>query len=160
MGPVLFSTNPFIKYLIHEEYRGGVHYVWCSEQFDSKRLAAYTSGSLVATNSNPVDIYKQLRTAVDSGDRKCGKIIELRASMTARALQWYADGEITENQREDIVYMLKSDDPRLWRPLLYVIPAGLVSARAELVAMEKRAGMGAEYIISDLKSNEFGIVEY
>jgi hypothetical protein len=35
--PVFYSTNAWLKYFINEHYRGGCHYVWCSEAFDGVR---------------------------------------------------------------------------------------------------------------------------
>jgi hypothetical protein len=63
-GPVLYSTNVFLKFHIQEQYRGDIHYVWCSENFDSRKLSAYSSGSLVPPSSNPADIYRQLQQDV------------------------------------------------------------------------------------------------
>ena len=47
-----------------------------------------------------------------------------------------------------------------WRPLLYVIPIPTPAARLQLVPIDKRAGFGKEYIITDLKRAEFDLVEF
>ena len=39
--PVFYSTNAWVKYYINENYRGGRHYVWCSEDCRSRKLELY-----------------------------------------------------------------------------------------------------------------------
>jgi hypothetical protein len=47
-----------------------------------------------------------------------------------------------------------------WRPILYVIPYQGVASRVQLVPRDKRASSEPEYIISDLRPDEFDIVEF
>jgi hypothetical protein len=123
-----------MKYLINEKYRGNVHYVWCSESFDSTTLSPYVSASLVAPTSNPKDIFIDLKKAVDGTDKHNPKIKEQILALTARAIKWEMAGEITTADKDDIVYMV--NEPayfKYWRPLLYVIPRALVESRLESV---------------------------
>ena len=159
MTPVLYSTNVYLKYAIQRDYRDGVHYVWCSEHFDSTTVSRYACGSMVPPSSNPADIYRELRAAVERSDSHCSKIAEQKASLTTLAIKWEQSGEITTAQKEEIVYMVNNAPFDHWRPLIYVIPRVSVSDRLQLVPIEKRAGFGNEYIIDDLTKPEFELME-
>lgn len=157
---LLYSTNVFLKFQIQEQYCGGIHYVWCSENCDSKTLSAYSLGALVAPSSNPADIYRELKRDVEGKDRHSAKINAQKLTLTSLAVEWEANGKITTAQRDDILYLVDSADFSLWRPLLYVIPrTSDIESRLQEVAMAKRAGVGPEYIIEDLTLSEFDIVE-
>ena len=162
MTPILlYSTNTFMKFLIQQKYMKDIHYVWCSEIFDSNTLGSYVSNSLVAPTSNPKDIYLDLKKAVEKVDKHNSKIKEQISSLSARAVHWEAAGLITEAEKNDIVYMV--NEPSFfgyWRPLLYVIPVSAVlSPRLKPVPAHLCASLGAEYIIDDLKGDEFHIIE-
>jgi hypothetical protein len=66
---ILYSTNVFLKLFIQQEYRHDIHYVWCSELFDSAKAPFYSRGSLIPPTSNPLDIYRDLQEAVRRQDR-------------------------------------------------------------------------------------------
>ena len=159
-GALLFSANPYLKYFIQKAYRSDVHYVWCGEAFDSRTLARYEPGKLVPPSSNPADIYRRLLDDCARSDGHSGLITGWRASFTALALEWHANAEITSDIRDEILVLAKSSDYSLWRPLLYVIPRDRVASRLKRVPIERRAGLGEEYIIEDLKSSEFDILEF
>ncbi len=149
-----------MKYLINEKYRGNVHYVWCSESFDSKTLGTYVSGSLVAPTSNPKDIFLDLKRAVDATDKHNAKINEQISALLARAVKWEASGDISTSDKDDIIYMV--NEPayfKHWRPLLYVIPRAPVEARLQPVPAALCASLGKEYILSDLRRDEFDLIE-
>jgi hypothetical protein len=146
--------------MIQERYRGDLHYVWCGDCFDGKRSSAYSSSALVPPSSNPADIYRELRRDVDGRDTHSAKIAAQKASFMSLAIKWFAAGEITANDRDDIVYMVNHAPFDLWRPLLYVIPRAIVQPRIQLVPVSQRAGFGNEYIIPDLSRSEFDLVEF
>lgn len=149
-----------MKYLINEKYRGNVHYVWCSETFDSGTLGLYGSGALVPPTSNPKDIFVDLKKAVDSTDRHNAKINEQISGLTALAVRWEAAREISTRAKDDIIYMVNEPSYfKHWRPLLYVIPRPLVESRLRPVPAAKCASLGSEYIIEDLQRYEFDLIE-
>ena len=158
-NPVLYSTNVFLKLHIQERYRGDVHYVWCSEDFDSKMLSAYSAGAKVGRSSNPADIYRELQADVNSQDTHSAKIKEQRASLTTLAVGWFKSGEISQTDKDDILWLAKNASFAHWRPLIYVIPRLPVEARLQPVPAYRRAGLGNEYILSDLKRSEFDVIE-
>ena len=158
-GPILYSTNVFLKYHITERFLGGIHYVWCSETFDSSKHGHYSGSALTAPSSDPCAIYKQLNSESVKPDRHSAKIVEQKASLQSLALKFEASGRITPDEAEEIVYMAENATFREWRPLIYVIPRDAVIAKLKLVAPAKRASIGVEYIIEDLARNEFDIIE-
>lgn len=159
VSPILYSTNTFVKLLIHERYLGDNHFVWCSDCFDSSKRAAYGSAALAAPSSDPYKIYWQLKNDCQCSDKHSSKIREQKLSFSKLAADWKANGMVTPAQAEEIVYTVENADFTLWRPLLYVIPREKVVKRIQEVPMAKRASLGMEYIIPDLKRDEFDIVE-
>jgi hypothetical protein len=157
--PVLYSTNTLLKFLIQKRFRGDEHWIWCSEVFDSKKVDQYQPAHFVAPSSNPADIYRELQRDIAGKDTHSAKISAQRASLQALAIRWESDHEISDQQMKEIIFMVTTASLEYWRPLLYVIPFVLVKDRLQLVPIEKRAGFGVEYTISDLKREEFDVVE-
>jgi hypothetical protein len=156
---LLYSTNVFLKLLIQEKYRGDIHYVWCSEDFDSRTVPAYSSASMVPPSSNPADIFRELRRDVERPDLHSARINQQKVSLTDLAIDWEKKGLVSTADKDDIVFMVSHAQLNHWRPLIYVIPRPPVQARLSAVPMRLRAGIGNEYIISDLKRSEFDIIE-
>jgi hypothetical protein len=161
MAGVLYSTNSFLKYQIQSIYRGNKHYVWCSEHFDGKAAPRYSAPSLIAPSSNPVEIYRTLKGDVERLDRHSTKINEQKMSFNQRAIDWANNNEITEDQKEEILYLTNQNDFSQWRPLLYVIPVtAAIQGRMRLVPIHQRASVTNEYTIADLDVSEFDIIEF
>lgn len=158
-GHLLYSTNPFVKLIIQEKYRGDSHYVWCSESFDSNRQPGYSAASLVAASSNPASIYKDLREGCKKGEKHCAKIRDTKASLKALAVDWANKGEITEEDKQEIILLSEDHDPMYWRPIVYVIPRHLVVGKLRKVELGRRASFGSEFIIENLMRDEFDIIE-
>lgn len=156
---LLYSVNPVVKLMIQEEFRGDLHFVWCSQEFDPAKAPRFSRIGLTASSSSPAEIYAELLKYSRKPDDHCSKVIELKASMKARAIQWCTDGEISKTQEEDIVALLDDRDPTLWRPLIYVIPSANLGARVQHVPRGKRASAGPEFTISDLARAEFDTIE-
>jgi hypothetical protein len=148
-----------LKLLIQERFRGGVHYAWCSESFDSSTLPRYSLSSQVAPSSNPADIYRELKSAVQRKDQHSYKINEQKLSLKKLAIDWEVAGEISSDDKNEIVYMVDHAAFDDWRPLIYIIPRMLVQLRIRLVPPDKRASFGPEYVIADLRRDEFDVVE-
>lgn len=156
----LYSTNVWVKHHICREYRHDVHYVWCSEQFDPSQQGRHTGGSLIPATSSPAEIHRDLSVAVKRPDQHNAKIKEQRNGLKKLARQWLKASEITQPEHDDIIFDLDNRGLEIWRPLIYVIPrAGLAAGRIQPVPASKRAGMGKEFIIADLKGDEFDVIE-
>src|ERR1700760_3933028 len=113
--PLLYSTNVFLKLLIQERFRNDIHYAWCSEHFDSQSLSRYTLSSQIAPSSNPADIYKELKVAVNRKDQHSHKINEQKLSLKNLALRWESAGEISLGEKEEIIYMVDNASFDDWR---------------------------------------------
>src|ERR1043165_1346259 len=105
-SPLLYSTNVLLKLLIQEQFRKDIHYVWCSEYFDAQSLPRYSFSSQIAPSSNPVDIYRELKTAIQRKDQHCHKIIEQKLSLKNLAVKWETNGELSTGEKEEIIYMV------------------------------------------------------
>ncbi|GAB3973698.1 hypothetical protein GCM10028806_28090 [Spirosoma terrae] len=156
---ILYSTNCYLKYFIQKEFYKDVHYIWCSEIFDSKTLSTYSAGHFLPPSSNPADIYKQLQGECVRPDRHSYKINEQRASFKSLAMRFAASGTISDFDRDEIISLADSNEQAYWRPLIYLIPQEAVMGRVKLVPIAKRASIAKEYIIEDLKGSEFQIIE-
>lgn len=156
---ILYSTNVFLKKHIQCQYHADVHYVWCSENFDSTKLSSYASGALVPPSSNPADIYRELKRDIQRRDTHSAKITEQKATLIRLASEWHNSNAINLNEKDDIIYMVNNATFDEWRPLIYIIPRVGVEDRLQIVPMSKRAGFGNEYIIPNLENSEFNIIE-
>lgn len=138
-----------------------MHYVWCSEEFDSSKVRSYSPSGHVPPTSNPVDIYRDLKRAIETGDTHNAKIVEQRNSLLQLAIEWESKGEISAAVSADMSYVVQHHpDFHIWRPLIYVIPlTPSVERRRVAVPLAHCAGLGPEYIIKDLNDFEFDLIE-
>ncbi len=148
-----------MKFRIQRDYRNDVHYVWCSEHFDSTKLDPYAPGFKTASSADPANIYKRLVEDIATKDLHSSKIARQKTTLKKLANDWANASEITQKQQEEIVYLVDNASFQEWRPLLFLIPLNLVAERLELVPIERRASGGKEYIIRDLQRSEFEIIE-
>jgi hypothetical protein len=157
---VLYSTNVFLKHVIQERFRRDLHWVWCSDVFDPTTSSRYSASSHIPPSSSPAEIYRTLKADVNRGDLHSAKIKEQRANFCRLAVRWLKSGEITEDDKNTIVYWAKAADLQLWRPVIYVIPTAPILSRLQVVPAKHRAGLlGMEYVISDLRRSEFDLIE-
>jgi hypothetical protein len=70
-------------------------------------------------------------------------------------------GAITQDQKDHIVYLVTNSELNEWKPLVYITSRSTISKdRLREVRPDRRAGMGPEYFIEDLKRSEFDIIEF
>jgi len=156
---LLYSVNPYLKYYIHQKYRGDIHFVWCSEHFDSRKVGGSSSGSMIPPSSNPASLYEDLKEAVDSEDEGNLKIIQQKNSLKSLAIDWETAGQITTAEKEEIILSIDKGYFKQWHPLIYVIPRALVDSRLIHVSRPSRASLGMEFQIHDLKGSEFDVIQ-
>ena len=160
-SPFLYSTNPLIKYEIYRDYYEHIHFVWCADCFDSRSATSHHRGANLPPSSNPAEIYASLRAAtVDRPDMHNKDIRDWRASIKSQAIRDRAQGRLSDQDEQDIVYLLDHSDLGRWRPLLYVINrAAIENARLQEVPAAERANPSAvEYRIVDLQPAEFDVI--
>jgi hypothetical protein len=136
-----------------------VHYAWCSEVYDHQ-CSVRPSGKIASPpSSNPAEIYTQVRQATLRPDKGDLRIKSWRAGLLAYVPTWQANNLIDGAQAAEITYLLGTEDFSFWRPLLYIIDRPVVGARARLVDPANRAGPAPEYIVEDLRGDEFDVME-
>ena len=111
-----------------------------------------------SASSDPASIYRELAAATANNDEHCAKIIDQRKTLMALAVDWCSAGLITTAIRDDITLTVSRATFQQWKPLLFVIPYAGVVGRVQEVPRNRRASMEPEYIVPDLRSDEFGIV--
>ena len=102
-----------------------------------------------------------MQPAAHDEDRGNEKIKNYRKTFRSLAREWFARGEITQAQRDEIIESVKPGSWKIWRPVIYVIPRAPIEAtpgRLNLAPRQSRGGYGEEYIISDLRRDEFDVV--
>lgn len=156
---LLWSTNSWLKHYIQMRFRNDTHYVWCSPIFEGQSAARYAVGAGQPPTSDPATIYRQLHIAVSRQDGHDPKIASQRTTIKALAAEWFAVGELTEDERDEILAIVDRSTVRDWRPVLFVIPFDSVGIRVKSVPREKRASLEPEYIIPDLSKEEFELIE-
>ena len=160
-GPIYYSTNPWISYDLVNKYRSGIHVVWCSEYFDPSTAPSGSAAAAIAPSSSPKGIFDTLQSDCAREDSHSALISRYRKTFRRLATDWYADGSITDPQREEIIAVTKSNSWRIWRPVLYVIPNENLIAAGRVISVPRagRAAYGPEFQILDLKTNEFDMIE-
>lgn len=157
--PLLYSVNPFFKYYVHQKYRGDIHFVWCSEYFDSRKVSAYSHGPAIPPSSNPASLYESYKAAVENEDEGDLKIIQQKNSLKSLAIDWERTGQITTAEKEEIIVSIDKGHFKQWRPLIYIIPRPVDPSRLIHVPRPSRASLGMEFQIRDLKGSEFDVIE-
>ena len=155
---LLWSAGNAIKYLIYERYFG-YHYVWCSPVFEAAALARYSPGRAQPESSDPASIYRRLHKDVITKDKHSNEIARQRDSLKSAALMLKSSGSISDEAAAEVASIVDGAETSDWRPLLYVIPYTSVHGRVQLVPYAKRASADPEYIVPDLKSGEFHVIE-
>jgi hypothetical protein len=158
--PIFYSTNAWVKYYIHERYRDGRHYVWCSEGFSGPRRSTWGMPPM-PRSSSPLEIYRELLGDVISSDSHSSKITQQQHSLNSLAQKWLSSGEIGNVEFKEIFTLVNLPISNIWRPVIYVIPQHAIHpSRVQVVHPAARAGvLEREYIIHDLLSSEFDVLE-
>jgi hypothetical protein len=160
-GPLIYSTNCWYAHRIAMDYRGGRHFVWCSEYYDPTTAPHGSAASAIAPSSSPKGIYDALHSDCQREDTHSSLIKGYRRKFRALAAQWLSAGEITKPAHDEIVATVKSPSWKIWRPVLFVIPRAPIEAAGRLmsVTQKHRAAYGPELQISDLVLHEFDMIE-
>lgn len=159
--PILFSTNPWIAHDFAMKYRGGLHYVWCSEYYDPTIASTVSAAAAIAPSSSPKELFDQLKKDCDREDGHSQTIRGHRRTFKRLAADWHASGLISAEQRDEIVATVNARSWRIWRPQLYLIPRAPIEAAGRLLVVPRksRAAYGPELQIVDLRPEEFTIIE-
>jgi hypothetical protein len=155
---VLYSTNTLLKYKIQRDYRKE-HHVWCSPIFEAAKVGRYVRGAGTPPSSDPASILRALHRAVTDADDHDTKIADQKKVLLGLAVQWFNASLISDAAQQEIAAMVTAARFTDWKPLLFVIPYHAVASRVAEVARARRASSEPEYIVPDLKPDEFDIIE-
>lgn len=147
---LLYSTCTQLAYEINRKYYNDVHYVWCTDAFDS---------NLQPGTSNPKTICNRLLKQIVSQDAHATEINQNKAGILKGAKFKYEDGVISKDQYEEIKAKVALSELRDYYPIIYLINKRKVKKRLQVVPPVDTASKNSvEYIIDDLKSNECEII--
>jgi hypothetical protein len=158
----LYSTNSLAMLQVCREYRNDVHRVWCSEYFDPDLEHRHSLSAAIPKSSSPKAIYDRGKQAtVGEPDRHDPIIQRWRTRLAELAVEWHENGDITEADKAEVVYLAEHAEAMRFRPVLYVIRRDLITPeRLIRVQPQEKAGLGGEYQIHDLRGSEFEVLEY
>src|SRR4051794_3035652 len=107
-GPVFYSTNPRGAHRPALGFRGGRHYVWCSEYYDPTRAPGTSAAAAIAPSSSPKALFEQLAADCARNDEHSHHIKRYRKTFRRLAAEWLSASEITKDQHDEIVAELKT----------------------------------------------------
>ncbi len=160
-GPILYSANPWFATDVASKYRGGIHFAWVCECFDTATAPVGSAAAMIAPTSSPRRIYRNLSEEYKAQDEHSSEIQRYKKTFSRLAKKWFADGSITQDQRDEMIASVRATSWRIWKPVLYVIPRAPIEAAGRLISVPRqdRAGYGPEQQILDLRQDEFDIIE-
>ena len=155
---VFYSVGSLLSYRIAKWYYNDIHYVWCAPEFDSETQPH---------TSNPKDIcsayLRAIRAKNNCADTHDTLIDKNKAGIIRGADAKLEAGVINEEQHKEICAHLNTAVYEHFFPVIYIIPLEKLQdseIRCYEVPMEKRASNSSqEYIISDLASSEFTLID-
>jgi hypothetical protein len=154
---ILYSTNTWLAYNIAERFYGAEHYVWCTPYFSPRSAPPFAS---VPPTSCPLAIYRSLSNEVRAGDRHSAKIRDNQVGIATGVRAKRAEGAIDERQEDEILRIVENAQVQDFRPLLYVIPHGLVSDLLSPVPVAERAHpLSTEFLIGRLPRRCFDVID-
>lgn len=147
---LLYSTCTTLAYKIAKEYYQNVHYVWCTESFD----AAVQPGT-----SNPRTLCTRYLEQIIKNDNHATEINNNKAGILKGAAEKLKQGVISVEQYEEIRIRVAYAPNDEFYPVIYLINKKAVKKRLNVVkASDAASEYSIEYIIPDLKANEFELI--
>ena len=147
---LLYSTVTTLAYKIAKEYYNNVHYVWCTDSFDAL---------LQPGTSNPRTLCSRYLEQIITQDRHATEIKNNKAGILKGATSKLREGIITVEQYDEIKIKVNYAPMEEFYPVVYLIDKRTVKKRLKIVnPNDKASDASIEYIIADLKRNEFEII--
>lgn len=157
---VLFSTNCLLAYRICKQFYENLHYVWCATIFGSPDV----DDPLVRNprSSAPYERFSELKKDTGrSGDHHSNIVSDQRTGIKRGAEAQFTAGEITEDERDEILEIVDAAEISDFEPLMYVIPFQKVKRIAKKVPVSKRAHpLSDEWLIPRLPRDYFEIIRF
>ena len=148
---MLYSQITKISYDIANKYYKEF-YVWCCEKPNY--------GPEQPASSNPILRCRQIMSDIITDDNHSSMIEENKNGIIKGASFKKKDGIITKSDEKDIMSKVRCAENKEFCPYLCVIPYDIVKDRLEAVEPQRKANSESnEYIIYDLKRDEFDLIE-
>ncbi len=110
-------------------------------------------------SSDPARIYRSLHAAVTDKDEHNVDVERQRQKLQDVALKLLSDSKINDDDAQEVVAYMKAAHISEWKPMIYAIPYDAVRNRVLAVPRDQRASGHPEYVIADLKAEEFEAIE-
>ncbi len=147
---LLYSTCTWLAYKIAKDYYNNIHYVWCTESFDA---------SLQPGTSNPRTLCTRYLEQIIKRDRHATEIDNNKVGILKGATEKLNQRIITKEQYDEICMRVAYASDEEFYPVIYLINKKAVKKRLIVVSKSDAASDSSiEYIIKDLKRNEFDLV--
>ena len=147
---LLYSTCTTLTYKIAKYYYNNIHYVWCTESFDAV---------LQPGTSNPRTLCTRYLEQIIKRDRHASEINNNKVGILKGAAEKLKQGVITKEQYDEIKMRVAYAQDEEFYPVIYLINKNAVKKRLIVVPQTDAASdSSVEYIITDLKRNEFDLV--
>jgi hypothetical protein len=158
--PFLYSAGRLVKFHLCSQYLSDEHYVWCSDCFDARHHYLHSGPIDTPASSHPAEIFERLRAATDSRqpDWHDPSIASWKLNRKSLAAQWKANAHIDHRAEQGIIFLLDRAEIVQWRPLIYIIHREKVAPRLIPLDLSRRASLEMEYIIEDLRPDEFDVI--
>lgn len=154
----MYSTNTRLAYMLNQKYYGEQHYVYCCPYFDARQVSELEHGT--PPSSSPAELLRDFAAESARTDRHAARIALNKAGLRRGAVAKLAAGMISTDQQSEILQIIDTAEPALFRPLLYVIPSAAIETKIRAVPLADKAHpLSEEYIIDALRRSEFDVVE-
>ncbi|RYG56171.1 MAG: hypothetical protein EON56_04565 [Alphaproteobacteria bacterium] len=154
--PVLYSAMTTLAYNINKQFYGDLHYMWCTPYFGSDFTSPVFT---VPKSSSPLEIYNELKKAVDSGDLHDTLIEAKRLGARRGADVMEKRGKITAEQAQEIRTICKIAPRDQFKPLLCVLPRKDALPYNQVVDVKSKAHpLSQEYVVADVPQTAFDVI--
>lgn len=148
---LLYSVNTWLSYKISQFFYNDLHYVWCAPKLNAEDNPI---------SANPLHLFRILKTDSQSGG-DTANINRIKAGLLKGVKEQRKKGVISEEIEKDIISAIHEAEPNDFRPLLYIIPTGIINHMITHVPPSKKQQLfSEEYIIEALPRQYFDIVEF
>lgn len=156
-NPILYSTMTTLAYNINKRYYKDLHYMWCTPYFGGDYQSPHFT---VPPSSSPLEIYTQLKREIDGSDFHNTKIKLNKRGIKKGADIMFQNGNITEEEYQEIIAITKLATNEQFRPLLCIIPRIEALPFYKKVEIKAKANpLSYEYILAELPLSAFDIIK-
>lgn len=156
-----YSTNTHLSHFITRRFYKDIFYVWCSPVFKPSDCTLLDPHSRIPRSSSPYEIYCELQKDVLSKDYHSARIESNKIGLRRGASLALEKGVIDEDDCNRINWIIEKSQVSDFHPILYIIHADKIRNRIKQPDISIIANpLSTEYIIEDLKIDEFNSIQF